>query len=65
VIRRGKRHVLDFGRKWGPRYLSTFRGVPFDTKEVAEAFLHHIELEYSSGDLTLDRPKEVRCLRVK
>ena len=40
---------IDFGRRWGPRHLYGFRGVSFETREMAEAILAHIEIEVTKG----------------
>ncbi len=41
--------VIDFGRRWGPRFLYSFHGVRFETKELAEAILSHVHMEISKG----------------
>jgi len=40
---------LDFGRRWGPRFLYAFRGIPFETEEIARAILAHVEREVARG----------------
>ena len=41
----GERWFIDFGRRWAPRFLYSFRGVRFENAHMAEAILAHIELE--------------------
>ena len=36
---RSPRFKIDFGRRWGPRYLYSFRGTRFESKEMAQAIL--------------------------
>ena len=40
---------IDFGRRWEPRYLYGFRGLSFESQEMAEAILSHIEMEVTKG----------------
>ncbi len=54
VKRRGKktaagRWCIDFGTKWGPRLLHSFRGRPFTTRELAEAVLEQVEDAVARG----------------
>jgi integrase len=46
---RSPRFKIDFGRRWGPRYLYSFRGARFESKEMAEAILAHVHMEHAKG----------------
>ena len=43
------RYKIDFGRRWAPRYLYSFRGARFESREMAEAILAHVHMEVSKG----------------
>ena len=43
------RYKLDFGRRWGPRFLYSFRGVRFESEHMAEAILAHVHMEVAKG----------------
>ncbi len=46
----GELFYLDFGRSWGPRYLRSFRGIPFgDNRELAQGVLHAVEKMVQAG----------------
>ncbi len=40
---------IDFGRRWGPRYLYSFRGVVFDSETLATSILGYVEMESAKG----------------
>jgi integrase len=46
---RSARWRIDFGRRWEPRYLNSFRGIAFESRHMAEAILAHVEIEVSKG----------------
>ncbi len=45
----GERWYIDFGRRWGPRFLYSFRGVRFESEHMAEAILSHVEMEIAKS----------------
>ena len=45
----GTRFKIDFGRRWKPRYLYSFRGARFESREMAEAILAHVHMEVAKG----------------
>lgn len=40
---------LDFGRRWGPRYLYSFRGIPLENEALARGVLAVIQREVARG----------------
>src|SRR5689334_4535685 len=46
---RSPRYKIDFGRRWAPRYLYSFRRARFESREMAEAILAHVHMEVSKG----------------
>ncbi len=50
----GKRHKIDFGRRWGPRYLYSYHGVRFETHALAEAILHMVQGQVAKNRLLSD-----------
>lgn len=49
VRKHGARWRLDFGRRWGPRFLYSFRRIQLETEEIARAILAHVERELARG----------------
>jgi site-specific recombinase XerD len=46
---RAQRWRIDFGRRWSARFLYSFRGIAFESEEMAQAILSHVELEVANG----------------
>jgi integrase len=46
---RNPRYKIDFGRRWAPRYLYSFRGARFESRAMADAILAHVHMEVSKG----------------
>lgn len=46
---RAGRFRIDFGAAWPSRYLGSFRGVPLESRELAEAVLLHVEQQVARG----------------
>lgn len=45
---------IDFGKAWHDRYVYSFRGVPFESEEMATAILNHVEIEVARGKSLVD-----------
>lgn len=43
------RWFIDFGRRWGPRFLYSYRGTRFDTREFAIGVLSHVAIEVAKS----------------
>lgn len=46
---REDRWRIDFGSNWPGRFLHSFRGVAFESEEMARAILAHVEVEVAKG----------------
>lgn len=56
----GERFFIDFGRRARPRFLYSFRGVPFETRGMAEAIAAHVEMELAKERALEDVLSELR-----
>ena len=40
---------IDFGRRWAPRFLYSYRGIRFETRDFAVGVLSHIQVEVAKS----------------